>query len=141
MFPAQIEQYLLQNHVLSFSVHSTQDFWTACCFYAVDLTQNRLIILTDKNTRHGKIMQTEQTCVGTISDQINEISRIEGIQFAADFRQLTNENEKQAALQIYYQKHPLARAKSSDVWELKLQYIKHTSNKIAFAQKTEWSAK
>lgn len=135
--PNHILEFIQSNHVVSFAAHTQNDFWAASCFYAFDSENARLIILTSKKTKHAQLMLENPHIVGTICGQIEEIKDIEGIQFSAIAKCLT-EKDAQQALQIYYKKHPLARLKPSDVWEFSFQTIKHTSNKVVFAQKSFW---
>ncbi|MDD0824698.1 hypothetical protein PTQ27_09525 [Mannheimia sp. AT1] len=136
--PNHIIEFIQSNHVVSFAAHTSNNFWAASCFYAFDAENARLIILTSKKTKHAQLMLENPHIVGTICGQIEEIKDIEGIQFSATANCLT-EQDAQQALQIYYQKHPLSRLKPSDVWEFSFQTIKHTSNKIIFAQKSIWA--
>lgn len=136
--PPNILEFIQSHHVVNFAAYRQTDFWSASCFYAFDVSQTRLIILTSKETRHARLMLDNPHIVGTICDQVENISEIEGLQFSATAKCLEDELARNSALQIYYEKHPLARLKSSDVWELSFEMIKHTSNKIVFAKKTIW---
>ncbi|WGE89906.1 hypothetical protein [Actinobacillus arthritidis] len=136
--PSHIIDFIQSHHIVSFATHTHEDFWVANCFYAFDIANNQLIILSSKKTRHSRLMQQNPHIVGTISTQTETLSDIEGIQFSAKAYCLENELEKEKALHIYYQRHPIARLKPSDVWVLRFEMIKHTSNKVLFAQKTIW---
>lgn len=136
--PSHISRFIRQNHVVSFAVYGANDFWAANCFYAFDSEQVRLIVLTDKNTRHGLLMQENAHIVGTIAAQVETLTEIEGIQFSAYCTRLTDYTACQEALDCYYVRHPIARLKPSDLWEIRLDMIKHTGNKLAFAKKTIW---
>ncbi|AUI65837.1 MULTISPECIES: pyridoxamine 5'-phosphate oxidase family protein [Glaesserella] len=136
--PAHIAQFIAQHHVVSLACHSENEIWAASCFYAFDEQSHRLIVLTKTTTEHGKRMLANPHIAGTIAGQPENIREIEGIQFQAVARCLENEAEKQTALQIYWQKHPLAKLIPSDVWEIAFTRIKHTENKVAFAKKSVW---
>ncbi|MFA9488144.1 MULTISPECIES: pyridoxamine 5'-phosphate oxidase family protein [unclassified Mannheimia] len=137
--PSHIIDFIQSNHVVNFATHNNDDFWAANCFYAFDQENARLIILTAKKTRHAQIMLENPQIVGTICGQIEKIKEIEGVQFSATAKCLEDKETEKAALQIYYEKHPLARLKPSDVWEISFNTIKHTGNKFVFAQKSIWS--
>lgn len=62
-----------------------------------------------------------------------KIKEIEDIEFSATAKCLEDKEDEQVALQIYYEKHSLARLKPSDVWEL-LRLL--NSNKVICAKKT-----
>lgn len=76
---------------------------------------------------------------GTIAAQPDNIQDIEGIQFTAIAQRLTDSKAEQARL-LYTGRHPIAKLIPSDVWEIRFTRIKHTENRLAFAQKTEWQA-
>lgn len=136
--PTHIVQFILKNHVVSLACHHQNQLWSASCFYAFDEKSHRLIVLSKQTTEHGKLMLANPNIAGTIAGQPDNIREIEGIQFQAVTRCLENEQEKQTALQIYWQKHPLAKLMSSDVWEISFTRIKHTENRVAFAKKSLW---
>lgn len=138
MIPSHISKFIRRHHVVGFAAHSKSDFWAANCFYAFDEANARLIILTAQKTRHAQIMAENPQIVGTVCAQIEVFSEIEGVQFSAIARRLNEKSARSEALQIYYKRHPLARLRSSDVWELRLESLKHTGNKVIFAQKTFW---
>lgn len=139
--PIHIVQFILKNHVVSLACHYQHQLWSASCFYAFDEASHRLIILSKQTTEHGKLMLANPNIAGTIAGQPENIREIEGIQFQAVARCLENEQEKQTALQIYWQKHPLAKLMSSDVWEIVFTRIKHTENRVAFAKKSLWECR
>lgn len=138
--PEKIVDFIYRHHVVSIACHSSSDFWAASCFYAFEHSTERLIILTDKNTRHGKLMLNTPIVSGTIAAQPLDVRDIEGVQFRAEATLLTGE-QHMVALQRYLSKHPIAQGKVSDVWALSLIELKHTENRIAFAQKCEWKKK
>lgn len=135
--PQNIANFIQQNHVVSLACQANNQFWAASCFYAFDEENCRLIILTDRKTLHGKLMLKNSTVVGTISTQPTEIQEIEGIQFRAIATLLTEEKQNEA-FSFYCKRHKYAEKMQSDVWAIYFEQIKHTSNKIQFAQKTEW---
>lgn len=139
-FPPQISRFLSSHHVLGLCVQGDDGPWAASCFYALDSAAQRLIILSDRNTLHGQMMQRSPMVAGTISAQPQHVREIRGIQFTARAEWLENPDDIQAALDIYLQRHSLARLFKSDVWSLWLETIKFTSNKYVFGQKIHWRA-
>lgn len=135
--PQVITDFIQQNHVVNLACQADSSLWAASCFYAFDEKHFRLIILTDRKTLHGQLMLKNSTIVGTIAAQPTDIQKIEGIQFRAIATLLPREKQNEA-LTLYYKRHKYVEKMQSDVWEICFEYIKHTSNKIQFAQKTEW---
>ena len=107
--PEHIVQFIANNHIVNFAAKSESDFWAANCFYAFDDEQARLIIMTNKSTRHGQIMLGNNQIVGTISLQIDKFSELEGIQFSATANCLEEEDKHTEALAIDNHRYPMAR--------------------------------
>ncbi|MCW9710451.1 hypothetical protein L5B71_06220 [Avibacterium sp. 21-586] len=135
--PHNIAQFLQQQTVMSIAVHSAQGFWVANCFYVLDDSNISLIFFSSLSTQHAQIMQQSDLVVGTIATQTDQVSEIEGVQFKGRAI-LLNEDIRQSALKRYYERYPFARLMNTDLWEIELDEIKHTSNKFVFAQKTYW---
>ena len=110
--PANIHAFLTEHHVVSLAACHEGELWSASCFYVFDPVAARLIVLTGKNTQHGRLMLHHPHIAGTIADQ--------------------------PARNLYAQAHPIAKVFPSDIWQLQLEYIKYTSNRPVFAHKTHW---
>ena len=136
--PKPISQFLKEKHIVSFTAHYREDFWAANCFYVFDEQKVRLIVMTKTTTRHAQLMLKNNHIVGTIAGQPNKIKDMEGIQFTALAHLLENQEERKKAFDIYIKKQPLAKLVNSDIWEISFTEIKHTSNKLTFANKTHW---
>lgn len=138
--PDNIARFLQNHHVVSIATQSPDgELWSASCFYVFDEAHARLIVLTSQNTQHGTNMAAQPRIAGTISGQPDSITKINGIQFQARAKCLTEEAERKTAAALFYQAHPIARAMKSDVWALLLDRVKFTDNKLVFAQKTHWT--
>ncbi|WP_225748436.1 pyridoxamine 5'-phosphate oxidase family protein [Eikenella sp. Marseille-P7795] len=136
--PTHIRTFLAGHHVVSLAASHNGELWSASCFYVFDEAAARLIVLTSKTTHHGRLMLLNHRIAGTIAGQPARIRDICGIQFAARAECLTEPAARRAALELYAQAHPMAKVFPSDIWQLSLDYIKHTSNRPIFAHKTHW---
>lgn len=136
--PAAILDHLRDHHVLGLCVVDAEGPWAASCFYAVDPEAMVLVVLTSTTTRHGRRMAETPEVAGTIAGQPDRIIDIRGIQFRATARVLDGE-ARQAALDLYRARHPVARLMRSDVWALTLREVKYTDNKLVFGRKISWS--
>lgn len=136
--PANIHAFLTEHHVVSLAACHEGELWSTSCFYVFDPVAARLIVLTGKNTQHGRLMLHNPHIAGTIAGQPARIRDICGIQFAARAECIDHSAERRAALDLYAQAHPIAKVFPSDIWQLQLEYIKYTSNRPVFAHKTHW---
>lgn len=139
--PEPISDFIAKQHVVSLACAAAGALWAANCFYAFDPAHHRLIMLTKTSTKHGKLMLANPNIAGTIANQTETLREIEGIQFTATAHLIETAHEKSVALALYYQRHPIAKMlPTSDVWEIRFTHIKHTANRLGFAQKTEWQS-
>ncbi|WP_373777953.1 hypothetical protein [Glaesserella sp.] len=136
ILPPSIQHYLTQQHVVGITAKYQQEIWAASCFYAFEPDTVSLILLTSRETYHGQLMLKDSHVVGTISDQITQVSEIQGIQFAGQAELLTTEYERPLAL--YIERHPIAKLHQTDVWRIRLDKIKFTDNTFRFAHKEMW---
>lgn len=138
--PDPILRFLTDNPVLSLCLQGADGPWAASCFYVLDASMPRLILLSDVATRHGRLMLESPAVAGTVSGQPRHLRDIRGVQFTARSERLLDEDARQLALDLYLARHPMARLFNSDVWSLRLETVKMTDNSLLFARKTRWQA-
>jgi uncharacterized protein YhbP (UPF0306 family) len=136
--PDAIQQFILGHHVLSLATTDHEGVWAASCFYSFDATQSVFFILSSPDTRHGRAMLETSGVAGTISGQPVAIHEIRGVQFSATAHLLDGQ-ERDIALRHYVSRHPLARLKSSAIWQLRINALKFTDNSRVFGHKTLWT--
>lgn len=135
--PATMARFIARSHVVSLATGDATGLWAASCFYAFDAGHVALIVLTERNTRHGAAMLARPAVAGTIAGQPHNIATIRGVQFAGQAHLLEGA-EADAAYATYCQCHPVARLHRADTWLIGLDEIKYTNNANVFAQKTLW---
>lgn len=134
-----ITRFLRQQHVLTLCAGSGMDMWCANCFYVFDEAKMALYLMTEKHTRHGKLMQTNPQIVGTIATQPRTVALIKGIQYRGEITELTGDAEY-LARQRYCRRFPVAKVASAPIWQLSLLEIKMTNNTLGFGKKLYWHA-
>lgn len=135
--PAAMRDFLLAHHVVGLATLWQGEPWAASCFYAFDMDEIALIVLSDPGTRHGEAMLAHARVAGTIAAQPAAVTDIRGIQFTADVGLLAGD-ESDAARARYCQRHPIARLMGGEVWRLRLLTIKYTDNAHLLGSKTHW---
>lgn len=135
--PDNIRRFIQRQHVVGLATLFEGEPWAASCFYAFDAESVALIILSDPATRHGQAMLATPRIAGTIAGQPKLIPKIQGIQFTAEACLLRGQAAETAYGQ-YCQRHPIARLKRSEVWQLALLQIKFTDNSLLQGSKTHW---
>ncbi|MBI6511960.1 hypothetical protein KC821_06470 [Proteus vulgaris] len=134
-----IKQYICDNHVFTLcTTSSVGDIWCANCFYWFDESQMRLIFLSEKETRHARMMQENLLVAGSISTQEIAVSDLQGIQFTGSVSLLTGKDDINAR-KHYCLRFPVALAAIHvPLWELQLQEIKMVNNRLGFGTKLYW---
>lgn len=148
-----MREWLQANHVVGLATAHEGALWAASCFYVFDPEAVALIVMTDRKTRHGQLMLASPRVAGTVAGQPDDIRDIRGVQFAGramllEPGQTLVSNPEHglghapipyaAAQARYVAAHPVARALRADLWCIWLDEIKHTENRVAFAQKMQW---
>lgn len=136
--PTNIIEFINRYHVVSLACYANGTLWSASCFYIFDAENDRLILLTKQTTCHGELMRQNPNIAGTIAGQPQHLNEIEGLQFSATARCLSEPDERSRAFTQYTQRYPIAKLIPSDVWEIRFNEIKFTENRTAFAHKTYW---
>jgi uncharacterized protein YhbP (UPF0306 family) len=100
---------------------------------------NLLIFSTDKDTRHGKEFVENPFVAGSVVLETMVIGKIMGIQFQGTiYKPAGKELDK---VKLYYLKRfPVAALMITQLWAIKLTYIKMTDNRFGFGKKLIWSA-
>ena len=134
---AKIIHFLEKKHIVSFSTFADLEMWSAICFYVFDKQQQRLILLTKPETRHGQLMLKNPQVTGTIIHETAAVAKLQGVQFIGEISELKTA-EKQTALDLYYARFPYSRVMQSPVWQIVLNEVKFTDNTLGFGKKLLW---
>ena len=132
-----IQRYLSRQQVFSFFTHHDDDIWSATCFYTFDPAEMSLLLMTEKDSRHGKLMQQNPQIAGTVSAQTKVVSQIQGIQFTGYIMPLYACDADEARA-VYCQRFPIALAAKAPIWKILLQEVKMVNNRLGFGTKLYW---
>ena len=133
----KIAAYLSKNKVLTLATSHQGQPYCAHCFYAYDQADDTLIFMSDSDTRHIKEALANNNVGGTVSTNVKTVAKLKGIQLTGTFISPDKELEK-AFYDVYYKRFPFARAQQSEIWGVKLDYIKMTDNTLGFGTKLTW---
>ncbi|MCX8711646.1 hypothetical protein J3U57_02560 [Gilliamella sp. B3464] len=135
----KIIEFIKKQHVLSLCVIlSNNQPWACNTFYVFDQDLMNLYFLTELKTQHANAMLNQPQVAGTISIAPKTVAQIQGIQFVAIAKQLSDQ-QAMHAYSLYYQAFPFAKLMKAPIWSLELQYIKMTNNLLGFAHKDIWT--
>lgn len=133
----KISRWLAEQHVITWCVSTQDDIWCANAFYVFDIENVVFWILSDTETRHGRMTGQSARIAGTINGQPETVALIRGVQFRGETRLLGGE-ESDAARSRYCRRFPVALAMSAPVWEIRPDEIKFTDNTLCFGKKLYW---
>lgn len=94
-------------------------------------------LMTEAHTRHGLLLQQQPRIAGTVNGQPKSVLLIKGVQYSGEIVRLAGVEEK-TAREAYCQRFPVARKASAPLWEIRLQEVKMTDNKLGFGSKIAW---
>ena len=133
----RINNFISKNKVFTLATSVDNIPYCANCFYAFDEVSNRLLFLSDNNTKHITEALINKRVGGTIQNGVTEVSKLQGIQFVGEFIDSTN-IEQDIFYEIYYEKFPFAKIKLAPIWVIELNWIKMTDNNLGFGKKLIW---
>ncbi len=129
--------YLQQQHVLTLCSAHADKLWAANCFYVLDREAIGFWLMTEPTSLHGCLMTASPRVVGTISDQIESIAELQGIQFQGHIS-LATEEQLSVGLPSYQRRFPIAKKKIAPLWFLRIDQLKMTDNRLGFGTKFHW---
>jgi len=140
MIEKRIIEFITEHHVLTLAVSNNNIPYCANCFYVFSEKNNMLIFTSDKDTKHITDTKNNSNVGGSIVLETKQIGKIQGIQFNGNIIELEGELLKHANKK-YLKKYPYAILTKTNMWGIKLNYIKMTDNRLGFGKKLIWKQK
>lgn len=134
---SEIQQFVLNKFLLTLSVNDENEIWSANCFYIFELTSISLIITSALDTKHSQLMLKNPRVSGTIATETRAIQQIEGIQFIGNATLLENPRAYDYQ-KLFFNHFKAKQVFETPMWEIKLLYVKYTTNKKKFGEKLIW---
>jgi len=125
--------FLRSQRVLSLAV-CAGEVYAASCFYAFEEERFLLVFASDPKTKHMQLGFHNPQVAGTIYDPDVRVERIRGVQFQGVLREAGQKGKE-----CYFQKFPFAAALKPSLWEVELEWVKMTDNRLGFGKKISWS--
>lgn len=133
----RIRKFVAQNLTLTLAT-STEGFPYCCSlFYAFDEIEGLFYFMSSPDSRHTKEMVINPHVSGTILNGEQSVLRLQGIQFSGEAFLLNNDVEADAR-KVYLKKFPIARLNPSELWCVRIDWIKMTDNTLGFGTKLIW---
>ncbi|MTD41210.1 hypothetical protein GIX45_21835 [Erwinia sp. CPCC 100877] len=132
-----ISRWLNKQHVVTWCVARGEDIWCANAFYVFDAVRVAFYLLSDTDTRHGRMANGLANVAGTVNGQPKTVALIRGVQYRGELRLLEGDESEEKRM-LYCQRFPVARAMSAPVWEIRVDELKFTDNTLGFGKKLSW---
>jgi uncharacterized protein YhbP (UPF0306 family) len=129
-----IVRFISKHHVAALSIRDEEYTWSCCCYYSFIPSDPALLFLSNSDTRHAKLMLQTPYVSGTISRQTKSVFRIQGVQFKGVARITDSVQMRQS----YSKRFPFVCLTDAELWTLRLDYVKFTSNIVKFGKKLYW---
>jgi uncharacterized protein len=139
MIDSRIIRFFRKHHVLTIATTVENEPWCANCFYVFLEEENALVFTSDYDTRHGQDFFKNSLVAGSVVLETMVIGKIRGIQFQG----IISEPEGDllsTARTVYLKRFPVATLMDTQLWIVRLTYIKMTDNRLGFGKKLIWSA-
>jgi len=126
-----IEDFIQKHHILTLSTLGENGVDSCSAFYAYDPQTHSCIIASDKKTTHIQNILQNNTVAVTIHLDTTEVGKIEGLQAKGDVLEIKDPKLKK----IYFKRFSYALALRPTLWQIKLSWLKYTSNRLGFGKK------
>lgn len=133
----RIRKFIAQNQSLTLATQTSGHPYCCSLFYAFDEREGVFYFMSSVDSRHAKEIILNPNIAGTVLNGEESILNLQGIQFLGTAHLLEGEDYS-AAKKIYVQRHPTARLHQSELWAIKVEWIKMTDNTLGFGSKLIW---
>jgi len=138
MVDRRIIRFFRKHHVLTVATAVADEPWCANCFYVYMEDENALVFTTGSDTRHGREFKLNPVVAGSVVLETKIVGRIRGIQFQGIVSEPDNDLLARAK-RCYLKRFPVAALMDTQLWIVRLTYIKMTDNRLGFGKKLRWS--
>ena len=130
--------FIGEHHVLTVACASGRgEPWCANAFYVFDPQEESFIITSEATTFHAKLFLENPRVAGTVVLETEEVGKIRGLQFTGTVHRCDGGLFDRCRL-LYLKRFPYAVFKGGEVWQIRLDSVKYTDNRLGFGKKLHW---
>jgi uncharacterized protein len=133
----RIIEFIKKHHVLTLATCVENNPWCANCFYVWLEDENCFVFTTDNATKHAQDAMQNQNVAGSVVLETSVVGKIQGIQFRGVMEIPAGELAEKAKT-AYLKRFPVAVLMKTNLWTVKVNYIKMTDNRLGFGKKLIW---
>lgn len=135
----RIVRFIKKHHVLTLATSANNEPWCANCFYAYLDDENCFVFTSDNDTRHATDAVINPSVAGSIVLETRIVGKIQGVQFKGIMK-LADNNNLPKIKSAYLKRFPYAIFANTNLWALKIIYLKMTDNRLGFGKKLIWQS-
>ncbi len=133
--PAEIVRFLEAHHIFTLATGTDEGFpYCASLFYLYLKERAELLFISRPDSRHIRELRRDDRVAGTIHHETRTIQEIQGVQFLG--RAAGTKNPE--LTDLYLERFPEAHGREGSFYRIHLEWIKFTSNRTRFGEKTIW---
>jgi hypothetical protein len=129
--------FLKKHHVLTLATCIDLQPWCCNCFYAFDESRMTLIFTSNPETRHIQESLKNRQVAGSVVLETSIVGKIQGIQFSGELNR-SEGAEANHVNNVYLKRFPFTILMNTTLWELRIDYLKMTDNRLIFGEKLIW---
>lgn len=133
----RIISFIKRHHVLTLATSNEKESRCCNCFYVYLENEVAFLFTSDMHTKHIQMIHANTLVSGTIVLETKIVGKIRGIQFLGEVEKIEN-SQKSFYILKYLKRFPFAVLNKTDLWKLKIKYIKMTDNRLGFGKKIIW---
>lgn len=107
------------------------------CYYVFDIENGVLCFKSSPLSKHSVLMQKKSAVAGTILSEDHTEFLKNGIQFEGEVDGILNSSRDHLS-ELYYQRYPIAKTISGDIWFVQLNTIVMSNISKVFSEKLYW---
>ncbi len=130
----KISHFLDEHHVMSLATSDFESLSVCSLFYAYSKEKNSFVVASSDDTLHIEHISKNRSIAGNILLETKTVGKIQGLQFRGEFIPLEDSELKK----LYFKNFPYALALSPKLWQIKVNYLKMTDNRLGFGKKIIW---
>lgn len=135
----RITKFIKKHHVLTLSTCINSKSWCCNCFYVFVEDEVSLLFTSEFKSKHIDMVLENPIVSGSIVLETKIIGNIQGIQFTGNLLKVNDEDYKKYKIK-YLKRFPFAVVVKTELWLIKLDYIKMTDNRLGFGKKLIWQS-
>lgn len=137
IIPQRIIRFIRKHHVLTLATCRDNIPYTANCFYVWLDTEQAFVFTSDTDTRHITDVKENDFVAGSVVLETHNPGKIRGLQFQGKLEKAENEYFK-TCRKAYLKAFPYAVLMKTELWMLRVSFLKLTDNRLGFGTKLIW---